>query len=274
MKNPFRQIILASLSLSFLASVSPTEADITDVVEQKINQTVRSPFQRFKSKASTRFHSLVGKMNGRTYTSQTEEEPAPAPKYYTKKTISKPTKTISFEPEMSSLRSPQQVEAQVDQMILAQWSKPEVIDQAEWKKILSAVKTASRETGIPQQLLMSLIKKESGFNPYNVSRSGAIGLTQLMPSTALTECNITRSELFEIDSNVMCGAKYLEQQITRFKKLDLALAAYNAGPGAVRRAIEETGSENIHVVTAKLKPETAPYVRKILATINYGSDFI
>ncbi len=182
---------------------------------------------------------------------------------------------VIIEPEMSELRKPVQFEAQIDQMILANWKKPDSVDQYNWEKILISVKQASKATGIPQQLIMSVINKESAFNSNAMSKTGAIGLMQLMPSTASSECQInSANDLYNIELNIKCGTSYLDKQIKYFKKVDLALAAYNAGPGAVRRAVDKAQTDNIEIVTSLLKPETAPYVRKILANINYGNDFL
>ena len=121
---------------------------------------------------------------------------------------------------------------------------------------------------MPEGLILSLIKKESNYNPKAVSRTGARGLTQLMPSTALGECHLQKYELFDIEKNIDCGSGYLAKQVSCFQRYDLALVAYNAGHGAVRRAIQKTGSTNINIVTAQLKSETAPYVEKVLTWHN------
>lgn len=80
-------------------------------------------------------------------------------------------------------------------------------------------------------LFQSMVRVESGFNPDAVSPAGARGLAQLMPDTA-------RSLGVAIDDphdNLDGGARYLLKQIETFGSLDLALAAYNAGPEAVRK---------------------------------------
>ncbi|MFO7765527.1 MAG: lytic transglycosylase domain-containing protein [Pelovirga sp.] len=81
-------------------------------------------------------------------------------------------------------------------------------------------------------LLLAVIKVESNFDPQVVSRKGAQGLMQLMPETA-REVGIRNS--FDPSESIFGGASYLRKMLDAFEHLDLALAAYNAGPGAVRR---------------------------------------
>lgn len=90
----------------------------------------------------------------------------------------------------------------------------------------------ARKYRIPPALFRALIRAESGWNPTAGSPAGARGLTQLMPATArgLGVRNIT-----DPVQNLEGGARYLRAQLDRFKDPKLALAAYNAGPGAVER---------------------------------------
>ena len=77
-----------------------------------------------------------------------------------------------------------------------------------------------------------MIGAESGFRPGAVSPVGAMGLMQLMPGTAR---GLGVTDPFDPRQNVMAGSEYLRMQWTRFGTLEKALAAYNAGPGAVER---------------------------------------
>lgn len=86
--------------------------------------------------------------------------------------------------------------------------------------------------GIPVPLFTALVWQESGFNAKARSRSGARGLTQLMPGTA-RELGVRR--VYDPVENLNGGARYLRTQLVAFRSKRLALAAYNAGPGAVRR---------------------------------------
>lgn len=88
------------------------------------------------------------------------------------------------------------------------------------------------EYGLDQNLFRALINAESSWNPNSVSPAGAKGLTQLMPETAR---GLGVADPFDPEQNLRGGAKYLKSMIERFGSVELALAAYNAGPGAVRR---------------------------------------
>jgi soluble lytic murein transglycosylase-like protein len=95
------------------------------------------------------------------------------------------------------------------------------------------INTAAQSNGIDPALLKGLVSQESGFNPSARSGAGAVGLTQLMPGTAAA-LGVT-NPLDPVQS-LQGGAKYLRQQLDRFGGDEkLALAAYNAGPGAVQK---------------------------------------
>lgn len=95
------------------------------------------------------------------------------------------------------------------------------------------VRGAAREAGIDPDLLMAVLLSESGGDPHAVSPAGAAGLMQLMPATA-RELGV--SDVFDPSQNVRAGAQYLRAKLSEFGgDLGLALAAYNAGSGAVHR---------------------------------------
>jgi len=87
------------------------------------------------------------------------------------------------------------------------------------------------EEGVDPDLFLRLVGQESSFNPDAVSSKGASGLAQLMPGTA-AELGVDPSDPIQ---NLRGGARYLRQQLDAFGDPVLALAAYNAGPGAVRK---------------------------------------
>lgn len=95
------------------------------------------------------------------------------------------------------------------------------------------IDAAAQKYGLDPALLKGLIKQESGFNPNAGSSAGAQGLTQLMPGTARSlGCTNPLDPAQSIDA----GARYLRQQLDTFGgDVRKALAAYNAGPGAVQR---------------------------------------
>lgn len=107
---------------------------------------------------------------------------------------------------------------------------PAKLTQADLHEMLA---TAGQAHRLDVDLLASVVKAESNGNPRATSRAGAKGLMQLMPATA-TELGVQDS--FQPKDNVQGGSAYLDELLTRYHdNLALALAAYNAGPGAVDR---------------------------------------
>lgn len=99
---------------------------------------------------------------------------------------------------------------------------------------LSALFTEAGKThGVDPRLIAAVAHRESAFNPRAVSVVGASGLMQLMPTTARY---LGATDVFDARQNVNAGAKYLRMLLDTFHgDLDLTLAAYNAGPGAVQK---------------------------------------
>ena len=91
--------------------------------------------------------------------------------------------------------------------------------------------TAARQHGVPIPLFLALVSRESNWRSDAVSHKGAIGLAQLMPPTA-RELGVDPRDPAE---NLEGGARYLKRQFLKFGNWRLALAAYNAGPGAVEK---------------------------------------
>lgn len=120
---------------------------------------------------------------------------------------------------------------------------PKAFDRAIW--------AAGNRYNVDPHLIKAVIQAESGFNSRAVSKKGAQGLMQLMPQTAR---ELRVQDPFNPNENINGGTRYLRRMLDTFNgNLVLSIAAYNAGPGAVRRA---KGIPKI--------PETVRYVSKVL----------
>lgn len=118
-------------------------------------------------------------------------------------------------------------------------------------KFERAARAAARRHNVPEDLFLRLVTQESAWNPSAKSHKGAIGLAQLMPGTA----QYLRVNPHDPLQNLEGGARYLAEQYRKFRSWRLALAAYNAGPGAVEK----------HNGVPPYK-ETQGYVRAILGS--------
>src|SRR6202521_2514972 len=106
--------------------------------------------------------------------------------------------------------------------------------QEDIEKYSNIIKTASRAYGVEASLVHAVISAESAYNPYAVSRTGAMGLMQLMPETAR---RYGVQNMMDPTENIHGGVRYLRDLLAMFKcRVDLAIAAYNAGEHAVIRA--------------------------------------
>jgi len=113
------------------------------------------------------------------------------------------------------------------------------------------IRRASVENNIDPALLKAIIHTESGGRPQATSPKGAMGLMQLMPVTA---SSLSLKNPYDPLENIRGGANYLRKMLDRFNgDLILALAAYNAGPGAVER-----------IKSVPNYPETRRYIKKVL----------
>lgn len=100
-------------------------------------------------------------------------------------------------------------------------------------EIRRVIEEAAREHGVDPRLVSAVAYRESGYDPTIVSKAGACGVMQLMPKTAEI---LGVDEIFDIRQNIFGGTRYLRMLLDTFSgDLDLTLAAYNAGPGAVER---------------------------------------
>lgn len=119
-------------------------------------------------------------------------------------------------------------------------------------RFLPHVLAASLVAKIEPALIEAVITAESAFNPLAVSRTGAVGLMQLMPATA---ARFGVTDRTDPEQNILGGAKYLNFLLQKFGNKKLAIAAYNAGEGNVKK----------HRNKIPPFPETRKYVPKVLA---------
>jgi soluble lytic murein transglycosylase len=114
------------------------------------------------------------------------------------------------------------------------------------------IRKKSRKYNIEPSIIKAVITAESNWNPRAVSKKGAIGLMQLMPSTAR---DMQINNPYDPEENIEAGTRYLRFLLDKFEgNLTLALAAYNAGPGK----IERSGG-------VPPFPETKKFVRKVIS---------
>ncbi|MCG6153908.1 lytic transglycosylase domain-containing protein [Leptospira bandrabouensis] len=98
--------------------------------------------------------------------------------------------------------------------------------------ILGTIESIAKSQGMDPNLVKAMVKAESGFKPNAVSPKGAMGLMQLMPETAES---LGVNDPFDPEDNIGGGVKFLKGLMKEFKDPEKAIAAYNAGPGAVKR---------------------------------------
>ncbi len=107
------------------------------------------------------------------------------------------------------------------------------INNPDATQLLPIIWRAAKDYSLPVSLVAAIVKAESGFNPYAVSRTGAIGLMQLMPDTARS---LGIRQPYDPIANIYGGVRYFRKLLDRYNgNVHLALAAYNAGPGAVEK---------------------------------------
>ena len=139
------------------------------------------------------------------------------------------------------------------------------------------VEKYAKEYNVEESLIFALIKAESNFKEEAVSHKDAIGLMQIMEETAIDVAkkydinineNNTKEEILNTDNNINIGTKYLSVLLEKYKNVEVAVAAYNAGIGTVDKWIEQgiIKADGTDIENVPYK-ETNNYVRKIL--VNY-----
>ncbi|HXF26784.1 MAG TPA: lytic transglycosylase domain-containing protein [Bryobacteraceae bacterium] len=161
--------------------------------------------------------------------------------------ITLPTSAVvRFEAEEYAPPAPKSAEIVAVPAVTAQPADPREI-----------VKLAAREAELPPELVDSVVRAESGYRVNTVSRKGAVGLMQLMPGTA----KALHADASDPAQNIYAGTMYLRELLKRYQNSDhqvsQALAAYNAGPGAV---------DKYHGVPPYR--ETREYVNRVLNRYN------
>ena len=127
------------------------------------------------------------------------------------------------------------------------------------KQLKFYIERESLRWGISSNLIAAIIEHESAWNPLARSKRGAIGLMQILPSTAYDYGVFDPKSLYDIEVNLYVGVKHLSSLLKKFKgRIDLTVAAYNAGEGSVMRSGMQI--PNIE--------ETRLYVRKIMKSLS------
>jgi soluble lytic murein transglycosylase-like protein len=103
---------------------------------------------------------------------------------------------------------------------------------------------AEREAKLPRGLMQAIVEVESEGTPHRISYAGAMGPVQLMPGTAAM---LGVKDPYDPAEAIPGGARYLAQLLHRFHDVKLAVAAYNAGPGAVNGSVPQNGQTEVYV---------------------------
>ena len=134
---------------------------------------------------------------------------------------------------------------------------------ADMQKIYNAVNAASEKYGVDSNLILSIIKQESDFDPYSTSSCGASGLMQIMPENF---ASVGVTDQYDIDQNINGGTKLFKEYLNQYGgNSEMALMAYNGGPGTMQRRGVSSASD-----LYKMPEETQNYVPKVMGYYKNG----
>ena len=136
----------------------------------------------------------------------------------------------------------------------------------------SIVNRAAEKYSVEDNLVWSVMKQESAFNPIAKSHVGATGLMQLMPGTAKGEAKLLKMpefKIWDVTDNITLGVSYLSRQLSAFGNPQRAAAAYNAGPGNARKWNNDGGNRlPIDLWIERITfDETSDYVQKVMGNL-------
>ena len=141
------------------------------------------------------------------------------------------------------------------------------------KNYQNFIEKYSREFGVETSLVYAIVKAESGFDSKAVSRAGAKGLMQILPTTAewiagKFEESFSEEILFNPETNIKYGCFYLRYLIDKFSDLDAVICAYNAGERTVKYWLNDEGGLDESKITYS---ETKNYLKKVKKYKRYYS---
>lgn len=134
-------------------------------------------------------------------------------------------------------------DAELEETLARLASRCRSLDAEELERLAGTVVEESRRHELPIELTLAVIHVESSFNPFAVSPAGAMGLMQLLPSTAAEVAHKLGlpwhgpQALFDPSLNVRLGTQYFRELLDRYRSVPVALAAYNWGPGRIDRRL-------------------------------------